>query len=166
MFADIISNINLISGLLLAAGLALLTAEFLIPGFGIPGIAGFIMLIVFTAMVAQTPAQFLVIAIVLLLIISLIFIIVVTFVSKKRLPHSIRLDDTMQNSENTGLNIKAPEIGTIGKTLTSLRPSGRAEFNNTPIEVQTEGEYIDSGKDVTVIKTGIDGRIYVRLKED
>ncbi|PWM27025.1 MAG: hypothetical protein DBX36_02105 [Oscillospiraceae bacterium] len=164
MFADIISNINLISGLLLAAGLALLTAEFIIPGFGIPGIAGFILLTVFTAMVAQSPAQFLVIAIILLLIISLIFIIVVTFVSKKRLPHSIRLDDTMQNSETAGLSVISPEIGTTGKTLTALRPSGRAEFNNIPIEVQTEGEYIDSGKEITVIKTGIDGRIYVRLK--
>ena len=115
-------------------------------------------------MVAQSPAQFLVIAIILLLIISLIFIIVVTFVSKKRLPHSIRLDDTMQNSETAGLSVISPEIGTTGKTLTALRPSGRAEFNNIPIEVQTEGEYIDSGKEITVIKTGIDGRIYVRLK--
>lgn len=123
------------------------------------------MLTVFTAMVAQSPAQFLVIAIILLLIISLIFIIVVTFVSKKRLPHSIRLDDTMQNSETAGLSVISPEIGTTGNDADSSgRPSGRAEFNNIPIEVQTEGEYIDSGKEITVIKTGIDGRIYVRLK--
>ena len=70
----------------------------------------------------------------------------------------------MQNSETAGLSVISPEIGTTGKTLTALRPSGRAEFNNIPIEVQTEGEYIDSGKEITVIKTGIDGRIYVRLK--
>jgi membrane-bound serine protease (ClpP class) len=52
----------------------------------------------------------------------------------------------------------APEIilaavGDIGKTLTPLRPSGRALFQGQPLDVVSEGDFIPAGTDVRVIRS-------------
>ncbi|MBS1680844.1 MAG: hypothetical protein JST48_03955 [Bacteroidetes bacterium] len=44
------------------------------------------------------------------------------------------------------------KVGEEGKTISTLRPVGKAELNNKIIEVKTQGEYLESGKRVRVIK--------------
>ncbi len=44
------------------------------------------------------------------------------------------------------------KVGTEGQTLSTLRPVGKAELNNKIFEVKTQGEYIDSGTRIRVIK--------------
>ena len=44
------------------------------------------------------------------------------------------------------------QIGEIGKTLSSLRPSGTGFFNGRQYEVQTNGEFVPTGSDIRVIK--------------
>ena len=42
--------------------------------------------------------------------------------------------------------------GQIGKALTALRPSGRAQFGDRVVDVVTEGDFIDKGTEITVVK--------------
>jgi membrane-bound ClpP family serine protease len=44
------------------------------------------------------------------------------------------------------------QIGAEGKTVSALRPIGKAELNNKTFEVKTLGEYLDAGKPIRIIK--------------
>ena len=55
------------------------------------------------------------------------------------------------------------ELGALGKTLSALRPSGTAVFNNRRFEVQTDGDFIDAGQEVEVVKI-FDNKITVKHK--
>lgn len=44
-------------------------------------------------------------------------------------------------------------VGHQGTTLSDLRPSGRAEFGDEKLDVMTEGDFIDAGVKVRVIRT-------------
>jgi membrane-bound ClpP family serine protease len=44
------------------------------------------------------------------------------------------------------------QVGAEGKTISALRPVGKAELNNKTFEVKTLGEYLDAGRPVRIIK--------------
>ncbi|MCA4894699.1 MAG: NfeD family protein [Cytophagales bacterium] len=43
-------------------------------------------------------------------------------------------------------------VGMEGTTISALRPIGKAELNNQIVEVKTNGDYLDSGSRIRVIK--------------
>ena len=43
-------------------------------------------------------------------------------------------------------------VGMEGTTISALRPIGKAELNNQVVEVKTNGDYLDSGSRIRVIK--------------
>jgi len=43
-------------------------------------------------------------------------------------------------------------VGMEGKAISALRPIGKAELNNQIVEVKTNGDYLDSGSRIRVIK--------------
>lgn len=56
-----------------------------------------------------------------------------------------------------------PVLGETGIALSILRPSGRAEFGGSVVDVVTDGEFLDAG--LAVVVDHIDGyQIYVRRK--
>lgn len=54
--------------------------------------------------------------------------------------------------------------GSIGKTLSALRPSGTVLFAEGRFEVQTEGAFIETGVEVVVVKIN-NNKITVKPKE-
>lgn len=58
-------------------------------------------------------------------------------------------------SRETGY-ISAPEredlVGRIGTTITDLRPSGTASFDDERVDVVTEGPFIEAGAHVVVLR--------------
>ncbi len=52
--------------------------------------------------------------------------------------------------------------GDIGETVSALRPIGKAEFNDKVFEVKTNGNYLEAGNKVQVVKVG-DNQIIVEL---
>jgi membrane-bound ClpP family serine protease len=44
------------------------------------------------------------------------------------------------------------QVGMEGKAISALRPIGKAELNNQTIEVKTNGDYVDSGSSIRIIK--------------
>jgi membrane-bound serine protease (ClpP class) len=42
------------------------------------------------------------------------------------------------------------EVGEVGRTLSSLRPSGKAQFGDTIVDVLTEGDFVDHDQPIRV----------------
>lgn len=57
------------------------------------------------------------------------------------------IDSKVNEGELDGLT-----LGTEGIATSALRPIGKAELNNKTFEVKTQGEYLDSGKRIRVVK--------------
>ncbi len=57
------------------------------------------------------------------------------------------LNETIHNDPN----LKDELTGTIGKTITQLRPSGTAKFGDKILDVFTQGDFIESETAVKII---------------
>jgi membrane-bound ClpP family serine protease len=43
-------------------------------------------------------------------------------------------------------------VGSVGQAITSLRPAGRAEFDDVLLDVVTTGEFLDRGAPVRILE--------------
>jgi membrane-bound serine protease (ClpP class) len=163
--------------ILFLLGIVLLVIEiFLIPGFGVTGVSGIILMI--TALVLsrqefiipRVPWQWDIFlrnlrnvgfgfagSLVLLIFLLRIF---------PRTPGLKRL--ILESSEDTmaGYTVQGPEssallTGRRGTAVTTLRPAGKADFEGEILVVETDGEFIERGSPVEVIEVS-GNRILVR----
>jgi len=91
-----------------------------------------------------------------LLITSLLFVVLLYYGFQGKTWDRFSLKSSIKSKFNEGLTIGL-QVAQRGKALSSLRPVGKAEFDNRTFEVRSNGDYIDSGTDVEIIK--IDGNI-------
>lgn len=144
-------------------GVTLLALEvFAIPGFGIAGISGIILIIsgLFLALVKhpfEIPRAELIQAFYTMAY-SLIITFMIIILSFKFLPEAglwKRLVLTQQEKGTRGFRA-APSretyLGKTGETLTILRPSGKVMFVDKILDVVTEGDFIEKDKPVKVVK--------------
>lgn len=147
---------------LLLVGFTLVVIEMYIPGFGVPGIAGIIMLIlgVFFAKPSPLGAVIMVLIIVALLCIALS--ICLHSAANGRLSKSrLVLHEVATQAETDETNDLSYFVGRMGETHTVLRPAGMAEFDGVKLNVVSDGEYIANGARVVVDR--VEGnRIVVR----
>lgn len=59
------------------------------------------------------------------------------------------LNSAIDSKVNEGM-ILAVNVGDEGVTVSSLRPMGKAEFNEKAYEVRTSGGYVDSGERIKI----------------
>lgn len=143
-----------LAALFFILGLSGLVLEiFLVPGFGIAGTAGLLLLgwSVMLLVVDVTQAtQALVIA---LAVTAVLFFLGVKGAAKLNLWHRISLRS--RQYKEAGYMAPKPElIGYLGKTgtvITSLRPAGTVEVERSRLDVVSQGEYIPKGTRVSVI---------------
>lgn len=170
----LVSLANAIEILLFGLGVILLLVEiFVIPGFGIAGVSGILLMVgsLFMALVGSfdlfsmsamtTPLSTLAGAFVGLAILAWLMI--------KYLPTSTAFNKFMLNSESLASGMDPVEqeraralVGLQGSALTTLRPAGIAMFGEGRIDVVSEGEFIRAGEPVTVVK--VEGRKVVVRK--
>ncbi len=153
-------------------GVALILLEiFVIPGFGIAGISGIILVFasLFFSLVGGDPfLDFeLVSRAIIQLSISLVLALVLIFVLAKYLPKtSIFNKFVLSVSEKSVDGFSSHSfaedlIGAEGIALTTLRPAGTGEINGRRVDVMTESEYVEKGKKIKVL--AVDGiRVLVR----
>jgi membrane-bound serine protease (ClpP class) len=164
---------SVIEILMFIIGVALILLEiFVIPGFGIAGISGIILVFtsLFFSLVGGDPfLDFeLVSRAIIQLSISLVLALVLIFVLAKYLPKtSIFNKFVLSVSEKSGggfsyHSIAKNLIGAEGIALTTLRPAGTAKINGKRVDVVTESEYVEKGKKIKVL--AVDG-IKVLVKE-
>ena len=149
--------------LLFVLGLILLALEiFVIPGFGIAGIAG-IILIFASLFLSLTPSgPFFDFDAISIAIIQLTGAIVAAFVLvlilAKLLPKSTRFNRLILADEERAEQgyVSYPSekdlVGQEGIALTTLRPAGTAEFNGKRYDVMADWEYIEQGSKIVVLR--------------
>ncbi len=153
MLIDLLRNIDMIQAIILIAGLALVIVEMFTPGFGVPGIAGGLLLIVGIILTARNFIEALVLFIVILVILGTALFIVLRSAARGRLKKRLVLDLSQKNENGyVGTRDFKEYIGREGIALTVLRPAGAAEFDGVRIDVVSEGPFINPGTHVKVIK--------------
>ncbi len=157
--------------LLAAAGVALLVFElFVTPGFGIAGALGIVALVAALVMSlgggGATAAFWLTAA--ARVVFALLFAVVgalllLRFMPRTPVGRALVLEDTLSSARGY---TAAPEeehrlVGRTGRTTSPLHPSGFAEIDGERVDVVAEGEHIDPGEPVRVVR--VDGnRVVVR----
>jgi membrane-bound ClpP family serine protease len=59
------------------------------------------------------------------------------------------LNSSMKSRVNEGM-MNGLQIGAMGKAVSTLRPFGKAQFNEGQFEVKTTGPYLDNGTEVRI----------------
>jgi len=153
-----------LSLLCIVAGIVLVIIEMLQPGIGAPGIIGALLLIAGVILYAQNPLQALIMVMVILAILGAALVLILYSASKGRLYRRIVLHDSIEDdTEFSAVEDLNYFVGSEGRALTVLRPSGTADFNGVKLDVVSEGEYIP--KDAIIVITKVErNRIVVRRK--
>ena len=150
-------------------GLVFIAVEiFIIPGFGVPGIVGLLMVVgslvfsmldgvewqkyqwggtgvsdLVTAM--SGPSMQLAVGIfgsLLLLYLLMRFLPQLKFIDDQMLPGSL--------SRGTGIDVQE-RVGMTGVAISDLRPSGKVEIDGQLLEVMTEGDFIEEGDAIRIV---------------
>jgi membrane-bound ClpP family serine protease len=163
-FAAIFADYNWIPLLCILAGIIFVIIEMFQPGFSVPGIIGVILLAAGILLYAKTVIQALIMIAVVLAILGIALALVLQSASKGKLAKHIVLDSTIDDDiKFSAFDDLSYLIGSEGKTLTVLRPSGVADFSGVRLDVISEGEFIPKGTTVYIEK--IEGnKIVVKQK--
>ena len=156
---------NLPTALCLLLGAGLMIAEVFLPGFGLPGISG---LVLIGVGVVLTSAHFgLTAAVAVLLVVVAVLAVLITFLlcqaSNGGMKRSrLFLNQKEELHDKTDMQIL---VGKKGETLSVLRPAGIGDFDGVRLNVVTEGGFIDKGQPVEIVR--VEGsRIVVRQRAE
>jgi membrane-bound serine protease (ClpP class) len=143
---------------LMTAGVIFLALEiFVIPGVGLAGALGTILLLAGTvgAFVEFGPAGGILTSLVAVSAVSGALYVVARTRVGKALVH--------QSAQEAGSSVPSyvDLVDRRGRALTPLRPSGIVRIGDAEIDVVTQGEYVDAGQEVRVIEVE-GGRVVVR----
>ena len=171
---------------LFAAGLLFLFAEFfVIPGFGIAGVTGSLLMISSVILASQsfvipeTPRELAAFrqTVVVAALSGMSFAVVAVWVTKRlgKIPILNRLalqppppdDESLPTSSSEDKKLSQIHafpvaIGDIGIAESPLRPAGRVAFGDIYVDVITDGSFVDPGTEVRVIDVSAN-RVRVRI---
>ncbi|MBN2324348.1 MAG: nodulation protein NfeD [Spirochaetes bacterium] len=154
--------------LLFVVGLVLLIVEiFLIPGFGVVGIAGILLVVLSLVLSMQGFVwpryewEWGVFRRNILVVMAgsvgsiAAFAVLASVVPRVKL--FSRLTLKTEQTPELGYTVKEPGPATLlpgkrGIAVTTLRPSGKAEFDGEVLPVETDGEYLSAGDPVEIIE--------------
>lgn len=143
-----------ILALICIIGTLLVCIEIFLPGFGIFGISGIVLLIgsiIFGVVKLGLGLAFIgTMAIVCVLVGYIIYLLIKKFDLEKY----IVLKENLEDELTIPPNIK---IGDIGTTLTVLRNFGKAKFENGDFEVFSPDKYIEIGEKIKVVDISENG---------
>ena len=147
---------------LLLVGFVLVVIEMYVPGFGVPGIAGILMLIGGVYFAHPSPLGAVIMALIIVALLCIALSICLHSAANGRLAKSkFVLHDVATKAESTETSDMNYFVGRIGEARTVLRPAGMAEFDGVKLNVVSDGEYIATGAKVIVDR--VEGnRIVVR----
>lgn len=134
-------------------GFVLAVVEMLIPGFGAPGITGGIMMIAGVIMKAQTVAEGLLLATILVVALALALTLIVVFFKSKKIKYPLGLDSKVDAKDSfLGTDDMNYLVGKKGVATTSLRPAGKINVDGVELNVRSESFFIDKGTEVEIIR--------------
>ncbi len=155
---------NWVELLLFAVGIGLLVAEiFFIPGFGIAGISGIVCLLlaIYLALVKSPIPTYSwelqqfqrAMYTIFWFVLGLPVVVILTWKLLPRTPFYARIVQVSEERADRGFTAESTEsyMGKVGRTVTILRPAGRARFDGRLVDVVAEGEFIPPDTQVRVV---------------
>lgn len=149
-----IEGIETLQAVLFLLGLLLLIVEAFIPGFGIAGGTGLVLLVVGIITTARTAFEAFVMVVILILFVALMLFIILRSAKKGALSKKLILWSASRHEE--GFSTTADTTSMTGKegiAITILRPAGTGEFGGKRFDVVSEGAFIERGSKIKVIRT-------------
>ena len=148
--------------IMMIVGYVLLIVEMYIPGFGLAGISGSLLMIGGIALMEPTPLQALILVLISVVMLGIAFSVAMHSFSTGRLSRSkLVLNAALENPQDAPEGDLRYFIGHTGQTHTALRPAGIAEFDGVKLNVVSDGGFVDAGRRVRVER--VEGnRIVVR----
>ena len=148
--------------LLFFAGVLLLLAEILlIPGFGIAGIGGIAAIL--ASIYFTFGGQTLYVISVAVILVAVGLFLAFRFLPRTRTGRALVLESAIAAEAPPEEKLR-PLVGAIGRAITPLRPAGVAQFGERKVDVVAEGEFIEKGSTVRVVR--VEGARVVVRKED
>jgi membrane-bound serine protease (ClpP class) len=150
--------------ILLGIGLVLLGVEiFVVPGFGVFGIAGIIALLggIYLSMIGHLALRTDYIEAAYVLSGSLLLLVVTSWVAFRLLPRSrrasasgIMLNDAFTREGGYVASTARLELqGATGVAVTDLRPAGAGEFAGERLDVVAESNWISAGTPIRIVRS-------------
>ena len=157
---SLLINIDPVAAVCFIVGLALVIFEMFHPGLSFPGILGGILIIVGVVLTAKTLMDVLILVILVLAILGIALTIVVHSATKGHLSRVLVLSDSLDKEVKDSIAEDMEYfIGKEGITLTPLRPAGSTDFNGVRLDVISDGEFIEKGRRVAIIR--MDNRKFI-----
>lgn len=151
-FQGFVEQVEAFQVAILAAGLILLIIEMFIPGFGVAGITGVVLLIVGIILTARTPFEAFIMFLILIILIAILLRIVLRSAAKGKLSKKLILNlQAKQELGYTASKDSSEMIGRKGIAVTTLRPAGTGEFDKVRLDIVTEGGFIEKGTKIKII---------------
>jgi membrane-bound ClpP family serine protease len=150
-------NIDLVAAVCFITGFILVVVEMFHPGFGIPGIAGTVLLLLGVVITAKSVLDVLIMLIIVFTILGCALTVVLKSVTTGRLSKSLVLHSTQKKEAGyIGTEDLNYFLGQEGTSITILRPSGTGDFNGIKLDVVSQGEFISKDKAIKIVK--VEGR--------
>ncbi|MGI6334134.1 MAG: NfeD family protein [Saccharofermentanales bacterium] len=157
VLAGIIEGISTFQIILFVVGIVLLIVEMFIPGFGIAGGSGVVLLVIAIVLTAKNVTQAVVMILILLALVAFVLFVILRSAKKGKLSKTLILNSAARSAEGYRTTADRSDLlGSAGVALTVLRPAGVGEFAGRRLDVVTEGIFIDKGTPIKIIR--IEGR--------
>ena len=153
-----IISVNWAAAVCLIVGFVCVTIELFTPGFGVPGLTGLALLLIGVIVAADSLLEGILLTIIIVLVLCLLFAIAVRSASEGALAKSplVLKESTAKADGFTSGEDLTYFLGHEGVVTTMLRPIGTADFEGVKLEVLAEGEFIEAGRAVKVVR--VEGR--------
>jgi membrane-bound serine protease (ClpP class) len=147
--------------ILLGLGVIAVAVEvFLLPGFGVAGVLGALLIgaAIVLAMLGNFPSGGDVVQALAVLGASILITLAIAYSWLRHLPNSRRFsglihqDSALAAEGYVSALPRAELVGKLGVALTDLRPAGVAAIDGEKLDVVTDGDYIASGARVEIVR--------------
>ena len=151
--------------LCLLLGSGLIVVEVFLPGFGLPGISGVVLVGVGTLLVGMKYGAL--IAVGVLLVIIALLAVLISWALRSAASGSFGRSELFLNEKGdlTSHEDMQAFVGHAGRAMSVLRPAGIGDFDGVRLNVVTEGGFIESGRRIEIVRVA-GSRIVVRELQD
>lgn len=150
---SLLTSIDPVAAVCFILGLILVIFEMFHPGLSFPGVLGGILLIVGVVLTAKSIFDVIVLLILVFAILGIALTIVVHSATKGHLSQVLVLSDSLDKEvRNSSCDEMEYFVGNEGITITPLRPSGSTDFDGVRLDVISEGEFVEKGRRVRIIR--------------
>lgn len=168
-FARLFTEMNAITIILFVLGIIFCAVEMCVPGFGVFGIMGTLMIIagiIVRVVCGGDLMMLLYMVIIALILFVLMFFVFSKLITKSRLSKTpfFSVDPAVSEGKTEGTKDFSALVGTVGIAQTALHPVGKAILDNQTVDVVARDGFVPQGAEVECVE--VEGTRVVVVEKD